>query len=325
MRASPNKNERRLRAFTLAFGPQHPAAHGILRVNLLMAGEIIYRGDLGVGLLHRGSEKLCEGRTTLQALPYLDRMDYVANLFQEHALVRALEPVARPQPARVLCDELSRVLNHLLTLSAVCLDLGAMGPIFWAFEEREHIMEALERASGARMHTALYRANESTQLPSAALSCVALLTLRGARVLNTAFLGLLGNRALRSRLAGVGVLARGKLGSYGVSGVLARAAGLRLDARLGAGAPAYASYRALSLVSPLGRRGDNYDRFVLRAREVLESYRLVAQAASWLTAPRVGNQATRPADMASLITHFRASHQTAGRGLGLGLSEGPKG
>ena len=153
-----------VQSILLNFGPQHPAAHGILKISLALSGEVITRADLQFGLLHRGSEKLCEARSFSQIVPYMDRMDYVANLLQEHAAVRALEGLdpsttvrASLTLARVVCDELSRVLNHLLTMSAICLDLGAMGPILWAFEERELIMEAFERLSGARMHTALYR------------------------------------------------------------------------------------------------------------------------------------------------------------------------
>lgn len=155
---------RQIRGVVLNFGPQHPAAHGILRLSIQVAGETLLRLDPQFGLLHRGTEKIMEHRNHLQSLPYFDRFDYVANLFQEHVYCLALEE-ATPRPitdlalplARVMFDELSRILNHLLTLSAVSLDLGAMGPIFWAFEEREYIMELFERVSGARMHTALYK------------------------------------------------------------------------------------------------------------------------------------------------------------------------
>lgn len=156
---------RQIRGVVLNFGPQHPAAHGILRLSIQVSGETLQRLDPQFGLLHRGTEKIMENRNHLQSLPYFDRFDYVANLFQEHVYCLALE-AASTQPlspdlglslARVMFDELSRILNHLLTLSAVSLDIGAMGPIFWAFEEREYIMELFERVSGARMHTALYK------------------------------------------------------------------------------------------------------------------------------------------------------------------------
>ena len=148
----------------LNFGPQHPAAHGIVRLNMQIHGEVLCRVDPQFGLLHRGTEKLVETRTIVQALPYFDRFDYVANLFQEHAYCLSVESLysqpnfilTKISTVRLFFDELSRVLNHLLTLSATSLDLSAMGPIFWAFEERERIMELFERVSGARMHTALY-------------------------------------------------------------------------------------------------------------------------------------------------------------------------
>jgi NADH-quinone oxidoreductase subunit D len=153
-----------LRSCWLNFGPQHPAAHGIVRLNLQVHGEVLLRVDPQFGLLHRGTEKLVETRTVAQALPYFDRFDYVANLFQEHAFCLAVESLGGGAYSQLACvvvvrlffDELSRVLNHLLTLSATSLDLSAMGPIFWAFEERERVMELFERVSGARMHTALY-------------------------------------------------------------------------------------------------------------------------------------------------------------------------
>jgi NADH-quinone oxidoreductase subunit D len=153
-----------LRSCWLNFGPQHPAAHGIVRLNMQIHGEVLCRVDPQFGLLHRGTEKLVETRTVTQALPYFDRFDYVANLFQEHAYCLAVEALsgldnpclAGVAVVRSFFDELSRVLNHLLTLSATSLDLSVMGPIFWAFEERERIMELFERVSGARMHTALY-------------------------------------------------------------------------------------------------------------------------------------------------------------------------
>lgn len=157
--------ERRIKNLLLNFGPNHPAAHGILRLSLQLQGEVLQRVDPQFGLLHRGNEKLSEMRTYLQTLPYFDRLDYVSNLLQEHVYCMGIESLLvqnefydiNLEYVRTLFDELSRMLNHLLTLSAVCLDLGSMGPIFWAFEERERIMEFFERISGARMHTALYK------------------------------------------------------------------------------------------------------------------------------------------------------------------------
>jgi NADH-quinone oxidoreductase subunit D len=280
-----------LRSCWLNFGPQHPAAHGIVRLNLQIHGEVLCRVDPQFGLLHRGTEKLVETRTITQALPYFDRFDYVANLFQEHAYCLAVEglgPTSAPQLAhvatvRLFFDELSRVLNHLLTLSATSLDLSAMGPIFWAFEERERIMELFERVSGARMHTALYAPYHydfSTLTTRFWLDCVSFLN-KASRALSGAFLGLLHNRALKSRLGGVGQLSPLKLRAYGITGVIARSAGLLTDLRLHP-TRAYSAYRALSFRTFIGRRGDNFDRFLLRVKEVVEAFRLVSQAVSLL-------------------------------------------
>ena len=275
-----------LRSCWLNFGPQHPAAHGIVRLNMQVHGEVLCRVDPQFGLLHRGTEKLVETRTIVQALPYFDRFDYVANLFQEHAYCLAVESLgagassqlAHVSAVRLFFDELSRVLNHLLTLSATSLDLSAMGPIFWAFEERERIMELFERVSGARMHTALYAPfyfDFATLTSRFWLDCVSFLN-RASRALSGAFLGLLHNRALKTRLGGVGQLSCLKLRSYGITGVIARSSGILTDLRLQP-SRSYSAYRSLSFRTFLGRRGDNLDRFLLRIKEVVESLRLIAQ------------------------------------------------
>ena len=200
----------------MAFGPQHPAAHGILKLQLQLHGEVLRWVDPQFGYLHRGTEKLMEGRNLLQALPYFDRFDYVANLFQEHAYCLAVEGLTKAattltagvQLARLLFDEISRILNHLLTLSATALDLSVMGPIFWAFEEREALMELCEQASGARMHTALYRpfAFDMTAFSSLFVRELSQFLTRCSRSLAGSFLGLLNNRSLKSRLSFVGQL-----------------------------------------------------------------------------------------------------------------------
>lgn len=291
-----------LRSCWLNFGPQHPAAHGIVRLNLQIHGEVLCRVDPQFGLLHRGTEKLVETRTVTQALPYFDRFDYVANLFQEHAFCLAVEKLgsstsqlAHIATVRLFFDELSRVLNHLLTLSATSLDLSAMGPIFWAFEERERIMELFERVSGARMHTALYAPfhyDFSTLTSRFWLDCVSFLN-RASRALSGAFLGLLHNRALKTRLSGVGQLSALKLRSYGIGGVIARSSGILTDLRLHS-SRAYSSYRAMSFRTFIGRRGDNLDRFLLRVKEVIEAFRLIAQAVTLL----------KPQSMRSLTSSF---------------------
>lgn len=204
-------------------------------MQLQLNGEILRWVDPQFGFLHRGTEKLMEGRTLLQSIPYFDRFDYVANLFQEHAYCLAVETLSKQhniltatvQLFRTLFDEISRILNHLLTLSASALDLGVMGPIFWAFEERESLMEICERASGARMHTALYRpfGFDVTAISTALFRDMTAFITRCSRSLSGAFMGLLYNRALKTRLAMVGQISTMRIRSYGVTGLIARSGG----------------------------------------------------------------------------------------------------
>jgi NADH-quinone oxidoreductase subunit D len=278
---------RQIRGISLNFGPQHPAAHGILRLTLQSSGELVHRADPQFGLLHRGTEKLIEHRGYLQALPYFDRFDYVANLFQEHAYCLAVESLKHSPVnlgtglVRIAFDEISRILNHLLTLSAVSMDLGAMGPIFWAFEERERLMELLERASGARMHTALYRPGsvDTSGLGPQFYADLGSFLTRCGRSLGGAFLGLLGSRVFKTRMSGVGAFSGSKLQNYGITGILARSGGLSRDLRMGRRG-GYGAYWYVSVRSFLGRRGDNWDRFLIRIKEVVEGFRLLSQVIS---------------------------------------------
>jgi len=306
-----------------------------------MSGEIVQRADLQFGLLHRGSEKLCEARSYSQVVPYMDRMDYVANLFQEHAAVASIEsldaakaPTSFILTLRLVLDELSRVLNHLLTMSAICLDLGAMGPIFWAFEEREMVMEIFERISGARMHTAIYRPFDVGQdfMFNQLSQDITWLISKSLRLVSGAFLGLLNNRAFRSRCAGIGIFSAAKLRTYGVQGVIARSSGLLVDSRLGLGYKSYGLYRSASVVTYLGTRGDCYDRFIVRCRELLESFRLVSQFLNNLekatpTLKRSAPSRSKFVSMESTIEHFKRTTYTPSTAAGLGWSlvEGPKG
>jgi NADH-quinone oxidoreductase subunit D len=318
---------------------------------------VLRRAEPQFGFLHRGTEKLTEGRTFLQAVPYFDRFDYVANLVQEHAFCLSLEALspragcltAAALLGRTLFDELSRLLNHLLTLSATALDLGAMGPIFWAFEEREGAMSLLELASGARMHTALYRPGglDLGGLTGVFFRDLAALLTRCARALGGAFLGLLANRALRSRLASVGALSPARAMSYGVSGIVARSTGYLQDRRFQRD-HGYGAYGALAFRTFVGRRGDNLDRFLLRIKEVGESARLLSQLAQLLcaapavavaagVASRAGARLQPPSllsphqgrfsGMGALICHFREASEgsPSGRGLAYRAAESPKG
>lgn len=339
------KSERKsVQTFIMNFGPQHPAAHGILKIVLLMAGETILRSDPQFGLLHRGSEKLCESRSFSQIIPYFDRMDYVANLFQEDSIVTSIESIEdKRTPSitilsfRVICCEFSRILNHLLTMSAICLDLGAMGPIFWAFEEREFIMEFFERLSGARMHTALFKPfYQNFSINTKQLSHdILVLVNRGSRVINCSFSALLTNRAFKTRCSNIGSFTQKKIVSYGISGVIARSSGLSCDSRLGLGAQQYSIYPSLSFRSFLGRKGDCLDRFIVRGREVIESYRIIIQCLDIINSQsfstsfdvKKGLQLFSFSSMESVINHFKSVNFSPSikRGIGFSLVESPKG
>lgn len=349
--AAARHGGRGIKSFVLNFGPQHPAAHGILKLVAQMNGEVIDRVDPQFGLLHRGTEKLFEARPFLQALPYFDRFDYVANLFQEHAFCYALERLNAFQGTpldgaillfRTLFDEMSRVMNHLLTLSATSLDLGVMGPLFWAFEERERMMELFERVSGARMHTALYRpfTVDLSPLTGGFFKDLAHFLTRCGRSLSGAFLGLLHNRVIKTRLAMLGQISQAKAAAHGISGVVARSTGLCLDLRLSPSL-GYGAYRGLSFRTFLGRRGDNLDRFLLRIKETVESFRIISQVAQALSPAvkkrKVEGSSCRPqflvpgrgpySSMEALIHHFRLSSEgyPSLPGLAYGGVEGPKG
>jgi len=333
----PKLLEKKNKTILLNFGPQHPAAHGILKISLALSGEVILRADSQFGLLHRGSEKLCESRALTQIIPYVDRMDYVANLFQEHTIVLSMErsskllnkyPTKIVLDFRIIFDEFSRILNHLLTMSAVCLDLGAMGPIFWAFEEREQIMELYERLSGARMHTALYKPFfiNSDLYFNFLLKDILFILQRGSRFISGAFLGLLNNKALKSRLSNVGSFSSKKLKTYGVTGILARASGLTIDLRLGFGGDNYSSYNCLNFRSFFGKKGDCYDRFLVRSKEILESFRIISQLLNNINNKKT-NKRSKFISMETTINHFKntISFNSTFSGISWSVVEGPKG
>lgn len=280
-----------MKSFTLNFGPQHPAAHGVLRLVVQLNGELVERADPHVGFLHRGTEKLIENRTYLKALPYFDRLDYVSMMTQEHAfcisiesLLKTVSHTALYVQIRVLFDELTRVLNHLLALSTHSLDVGNMAPVFWAFEERERIMEFYERVSGARMHAAFYRPNDIdwTGLNYQFFLDVALFARDCFKSLTEIFAVTTTNRIWKSRLVSVGSLNFNDAVSYGITGPVARSVGIKKDIRFSK-SETYSHYWFLSIQGYLGRRGDCYDRFLIRIREMYESINIVFQILSNLT------------------------------------------
>lgn len=278
-------SERRVKSFILNFGPQHPAAHGVLRLVVQLNGELVERADSHVGFLHRGTEKLVESRTYLKSLPYFDRLDYVSMMTQEHAFCIAIESLMKTVShtalyvqIRVLFDELTRILNHLLALSTHSLDVGNMAPVFWAFEERERLMEFYERVSGARMHAAFYRPNDIdwTGLNYQFFMDVSLFARDCFKTLTEIFTVLATNRIWKSRLVGVGGLNLNDAISHGVTGPVLRGVGVKKDLRF-LRSETYAHYWFLSIQGYLGKRGDSYDRFLIRLREMYESVNIVFQ------------------------------------------------
>ncbi len=275
-------NEVDLRSFTVNFGPQHPAAHGVLRLVLEMDGEVVERADPHIGLLHRGTEKLIEYRPYLQNIPYFDRLDYCSMLCQEHAYVLAVEKllgVEAPERAlyiRVLMDEMTRVLNHLLNIGTMALDCGAMTPLLWTFEEREKLMTFYERVSGARMHANYYRfGGVNRDLPAGF----------GQDVLAwcDSFEGLFSdmdrllseNRIFKQRTVDIGVVTAEDALNLGFAGPMLRASGVPWDLRK---AEPYAVYERMDFDIPVGNNGDCWDRYLVRILEVHESLKIMRQA-----------------------------------------------
>jgi NADH:ubiquinone oxidoreductase subunit D len=284
-------SERKIKSFILNFGPQHPASHGVLRLVVQLNGELVERADPHVGFLHRGTEKLMESRNYLKSLPYFDRLDYVSMMTQEHAFCIAIESLLKTVSytslyvqIRVLFDELTRILNHLLAISTHALDVGNMSPLFWAFEERERIMEFYERVSGARMHAAFYRPNDVdwTGLNYQFFLDVSLFARDCFKSLTEIFTVLTTNRIWKSRLVNIGSLNMNDAYFYGATGPIVRSAGIKKDIRF-LKSETYAHYWFLSIQGYLGKRGDSYDRFLIRVREMYESVNIIFQVLSNLT------------------------------------------
>lgn len=278
-------NSKSIKNFNLNFGPQHPAAHGVLRIILQMKSELIENSDIHIGLLHRGSEKLLEEKTYLLGLPYFDRMDYVSVLMQEHAYCLAIENLLNTTnyqneytQIRVIFDELTRLLNHLMGITTHSLDVGCMASVFWGFEEREKIMEFYERVSGARMHAAFYRPNDlSLNYITKDLIKDILLFLRNFLKYLAIFENKLNMSSIwKNRLVNIGILLKKFAYKWGVTGVLARSAGIKRDLRLSF-FETYAAYYFLNIRSFTGYTGDCYDRYLIRIREMNESVHIITQ------------------------------------------------
>lgn len=305
-------SERRIKSFVLNFGPQHPAAHGVLRLVLQLNGELVERADSHVGFLHRGSEKLMEYRTYLKSLPYFDRLDYVSMMTQEHAFCLAIESLSKSVSytalyvqIRVLFDELTRIMNHLLALSCHSMDVGNLSPVFWSFEERERLMEFYERVSGARMHAAFYRPNDIdwTGLNYQFFLDVALFGRDCFKTLTEIFTVVTTNRIWKSRLVNVGSLNSNDILSSSITGPLARSVGVKKDIRF-LKSETYAHYWFLSIQGYLGKRGDSYDRFLIRLREMYESLSIVFQVLNNLTTLSSEKTVSHPTNSVNFFSFF---------------------
>ncbi|MCH8201929.1 MAG: NADH-quinone oxidoreductase subunit D [Proteobacteria bacterium] len=304
--------------YSLNFGPQHPAAHGVLRMILELDGEVIERVDSHIGLLHRGTEKLIEYKTYLQAVPYFDRLDYVAPINQEHAFALAVERLLgcevppRGQYIRVLFSEIGRILGHLLNLGTHAMDVGAMTPILWAFEEREVLMCFYERVSGARMHAAYIRpGGVHLDLPAGLTDDILTWCERFPQVLDDIATLLIDNRIFKQRNVDIGVATAEEALAWGFSGPMLRASGVAWDLRK---AQPYDVYDKMDFDIPIGKNGDCYDRFLLRLEEVRQSLRIIRQSIEEMPDgevttldPRISppRRAEMKRSMEALINHFK--------------------
>ena len=276
------ESEQTIRNFNINFGPQHPAAHGVLRMELELDGEIVDRCDPHIGLLHRGTEKLMESRTYLQNLPYFDRLDYVAPMNQEHAWCLAIENLLgveityRASIIRVLYSEIGRILNHLLNITTQAMDVGAFTPISWGFEEREKLMIFYERACGARLHAAYFRPGGVHQdLPNDLLDDIGSWAGSFPKVVDDIEDLLTENRIFKQRNVDIGIVTKEEALDWGFSGVMVRGSGMAWDLRR---AQPYECYNDFEFKIPVGNNGDCFDRYLCRVWEMRESVRIIQQA-----------------------------------------------
>jgi NADH dehydrogenase (ubiquinone) Fe-S protein 2 len=309
---------KKIKNFTLNFGPQHPAAHGVLRLVLELNGEIVERADPHIGLLHRGTEKLIEHKTYVQALPYFDRLDYVSMMAQEHTYSLAVEKLVsvqipiRAQYLRVLFLEITRILNHLLAVGCHAMDVGAMTPFLWAFEEREKLMEFYERVSGARMHAAYIRPGGLSQdIPLGLCDDIYIFIEQFGTRLDEIEEMLTSNRIWKQRLVDIGKVSAKDAADWGFSGVMLRGSGIPWDLRK---SQPYEVYSKLDFEVPVGNNGDCFDRYLIRVSEMRQSLKIMWQVLNMLPSGPIkadDRKITPPAraqmkqSMESLIHHFK--------------------
>lgn len=316
--SNANETDTEIKNFSMNFGPQHPAAHGVLRLVLELDGELVERADPHIGLLHRGTEKLIEYKNYLQALPYFDRLDYVSMMANEHAYSLAVEKLLnckvplRAQYIRVLFSEITRILNHLLAVSTHALDVGAMTPFLWAFEEREKLMEFYERVSGARLHAAYFRPGGVSQdIPLGLCDDVYEFILQFASRLDEIEELLTNNRIWKQRLVDIGVVTAEEALNWGFSGVMLRGSGIDWDLRK---TQPYDVYDRMEFDIPVGTNGDCYDRYLIRIEEMRQSLRIMEQCINEMPLGPVKvidhkitppSRADMKSSMESLIHHFK--------------------
>ncbi len=310
--------EKQIKNLMLNFGPQHPAAHGVLRLVLEMDGEVVERADPHIGLLHRGTEKLIENKTYLQAMPYFDRLDYVSPMVQEHAFVLAAEKLLSleiPERAlwiRVLFDEITRILNHALQIGAQGLDLGATTPFLWLFEEREKLMSFYEAVSGARLHAAYYRVGGVHQdIPPKTLEEIDSWSKNFTKIINDIENLLDENRIFKQRTVDIGIVSKKEALDWGFTGPMLRGSGVAWDLRKH---EPYAIYNKIDFDVPIGKNGDCYDRYLIRMEEMKQSLRIISQVLDKMPIgeviidnPRIAppNRENMKSSMESLISHFK--------------------
>jgi NADH dehydrogenase I D subunit len=300
--------------FSLNFGPQHPSTHGVLRLILTLVGEIIIHADPHIGLLHRGSEKLIESKTYLKALPYFDRMDYVSCMVQEHSYCLVLEYLkayivnVKIQVLRVIFTEITRILNHLMAITTHALDVGALTPFLWAFEEREKLMNFYENISGARMHASFFRpGGVFKQWDNLLIKKIFKFCFKFTyRIYEIEYL-LTNNRIWKSRLINIGFTVKKQAVSWGYSGVLLRCNGVSWDLRK---LQPYENYNSLNFKIPISFFADSFDRYLLRVEEMKQSVFLIKQCCLLLTIQetnnfKLSNIFKQNLDMAYLISHFK--------------------
>ena len=312
------ENSKDKKNLTINFGPQHPAAHGVLRLVLEMDGEVIVKADPHIGLLHRGTEKLIEHKTYLQAVPYFDRLDYVSPMCQEHAFALTVEKLLeckipkRAQYIRVLFSEITRILNHIMAITTQALDVGAMTPLLWMFEEREKMMLFYEKVSGSRMHAAYIRPGGVHQdLPKDLLTEIFDFIEDFPAKIDDMESLLTNNRIFKQRLVDVGIVSKKQALSWGFSGPMIRGSGIAWDLRKN---QPYEIYDELDFDIPVGKNGDSYDRYLIRVEEMRQSVKIIRQCIDNMPEgpvvtddPRIKppKRSEMKNSMESLINHFK--------------------